>query len=194
MTEIGGGDKFLINKDDEIVGAMMVIHQGEMTWYNKNSNPAVVPVSSALPVQTIAKNTPKPNYYSKIDFLVISIVLLVTFVGVSYAIGSNENEKPGKDFMSLLMIFVMAIFIGYMVIWNVTSALHTPLMSVTNAISGIIVMGAMLLLNPTNSDEIDEGVILGIISVFFASINIFGGFLVTYRMLSMFKTSHSLDN
>ena len=89
--------------------------------------------------------------------------------------------------MGLFMIFVLAIFIGYMVIWNVTPALHTPLMSVTNAISGIIVIGAMHNLTP-NSDPIDEGSVLGILAVFLATINIWGGFIVTQRMLMMFKT------
>jgi NAD(P) transhydrogenase subunit alpha len=90
--------------------------------------------------------------------------------------------------MHLMMSFVLAIFIGYMVIWNVTASLHTPLMSVTNAISGIIVIGAMLILDGDNF--LDAGSSLGMVAVFFASINIWGGFLVTYRMLRMFKTEN----
>jgi NAD(P) transhydrogenase subunit alpha len=90
--------------------------------------------------------------------------------------------------MSLIMTFVLALFIGFMVIWSVSPALHTPLMSVTNAISGIIVVGAMLCLEP-DEGNIDFGSVLGILSVLFASINIWGGFIVTYRMLQMFKTN-----
>ncbi len=83
-----------------------------------------------------------------------------------------------------LTVFVLAIFVGYHVVWNVTPALHTPLMAVTNAISGIILVGAMLAAGP---DEADWGSILGFIAVLLASINVFGGFLVTHRMLDMFK-------
>jgi NAD(P) transhydrogenase subunit alpha len=88
--------------------------------------------------------------------------------------------------MTLFMSFVLAICIGYMVIWNVSPSLHTPLMSVTNAISGIIVIGAMLLLK-TERGYIDVSSGLALLGVFFASINVFGGFVVTQRMLNMFK-------
>lgn len=83
-----------------------------------------------------------------------------------------------------LTIFVLAIVVGYHVVWGVTPALHTPLMSVTNAISSIIIVGAMLAAGPGG---VDFGVILGFIAVALAAVNVFGGFLVTHRMLSMFK-------
>ncbi len=83
-----------------------------------------------------------------------------------------------------LMVFVLAIFVGYHVVWNVTPALHTPLMSVTNAISSIILVGAMLAAGPADADW---GVWLGAVAVVLAAINVFGGFLVTQRMLEMFK-------
>jgi len=83
-----------------------------------------------------------------------------------------------------LMVFVLAIFVGYHVVWNVTPALHTPLMSVTNAISSIILVGAMLAAGPADADW---GVWVGVVAVVLASINVFGGFLVTQRMLEMFK-------
>ena len=85
-----------------------------------------------------------------------------------------------------LTIFVLAIFVGYHVVWNVTPALHTPLMSVTNAISGIIVVGAMLQTVDING-PITLTSVLGGLGVLLASINIFGGFLVTQRMLEMFR-------
>ena len=87
-------------------------------------------------------------------------------------------------FVTNLTVFVLAIFIGYHVVWNVTPALHTPLMAVTNAVSGIIIVGAMLAAKP---QEMDIGTILGLVAVTLAAINVFGGFLVTQRMLSMFK-------
>src|SRR5205085_11332345 len=83
-----------------------------------------------------------------------------------------------------LIIFVLAIFVGYHVVWSVTPALHTPLMSVTNAISGIILVGAMLAAGPA---AFDWGGWVGVLAVVLASINVFGGFLVTQRMLEMFK-------
>jgi len=84
-----------------------------------------------------------------------------------------------------LYIFVLACFIGYQVIWGVTPALHTPLMSLTNAISGIIIVGAMLVTGFHEADTLMRGI--GFVAVVLASINIFGGFLVTQRMLAMFK-------
>ena len=83
-----------------------------------------------------------------------------------------------------LVVFVLAIFVGYHVIWNVTPALHTPLMSVTNAISSVIIVGAVLAAVPT---ETDFGTVLGVIAVALASVNVAGGFLVTQRMLEMFR-------
>jgi NAD(P) transhydrogenase subunit alpha len=83
-----------------------------------------------------------------------------------------------------LIVFVLAIFVGYHVIWNVTPALHTPLMSVTNAISSVIMVGAILAAGP---EETDFGSIIGAVAVGLVAINTFGGFLVTHRMLQMFK-------
>ena len=90
-----------------------------------------------------------------------------------------------------LTVFVLAIFVGYHVVWNVTPALHTPLMSVTNAISGIMLVGAMLAAGPV---ETDWGVWLGAAAVTLAAINVFGGFLVSQRMLEMFKKKDKKGN
>jgi len=83
-----------------------------------------------------------------------------------------------------LIVFVLAVFVGYHVIWNVTPALHTPLMSVTNAISSVIIVGAILAAGPS---VVDFGSILGALAVGLASVNVAGGFLVTRRMLEMFR-------
>ena len=83
-----------------------------------------------------------------------------------------------------LTVFVLAVFVGYHVVWNVTPALHTPLMSVTNAISSVIVVGAIL---AAGAGGVDSGSILGAVAVGLVAINTFGGFLVTERMLEMFK-------
>lgn len=98
-------------------------------------------------------------------------------------------------FVTNITIFVLAVFVGYYVVWSVTPALHTPLMSVTNAISGIIVVGALIAVgsDTTATIEIEDSntfsfsLLLGFLAVMLASVNIFGGFIVTQRMLQMFK-------
>jgi H+-translocating NAD(P) transhydrogenase subunit alpha len=89
-----------------------------------------------------------------------------------------------EPFIYLLAIFLMACFVGYYVVWNVTPALHSPLMAVTNAISSVIIVGAML---ATGLGTTGWAIAFGFIAVTLASVNIFGGFVVTQRMLSMFK-------
>jgi len=90
----------------------------------------------------------------------------------------------GGEFIFLFTIFVLAIFVGYYVVWNVTPALHSPLMGVTNAISSVIIVGALIAAGPA---DMSLSKILGFIAVSLASVNIFGGFIVTQRMLQMFK-------
>ncbi len=90
-------------------------------------------------------------------------------------------------FVTSVTVFVLAIFIGYHVVWNVTPALHTPLMAVTNAISSIIIVGAMLQVVEIDGSQLTLTSVLGAIAMMLASINIFGGFMVTQRMLEMFK-------
>jgi len=83
-----------------------------------------------------------------------------------------------------LVVFVLAVFVGYHVIWNVTPALHTPLMSLTNAISSVIIVGAIL---AAGASALEFGTLMGVVAVALASVNVAGGFLVTQRMLEMFK-------
>ncbi len=101
-----------------------------------------------------------------------------------YAAGIGPVAEAVEPFVFLLAVFLMACFVGYYVVWNVTPALHSPLMGVTNAISSVIVVGAML---ATGLAENGWAMAFGFIAVMLASVNIFGGFLVTQRMLSMFK-------
>lgn len=88
------------------------------------------------------------------------------------------------SFVSQLSIFVLAIFVGYYVVWSVTPALHTPLMAVTNAISSVIIVGALIAVGP---EGISLSKVLGFVAMVLAAINIFGGFTVTHRMLAMYK-------
>ncbi|MBU6499135.1 MAG: NAD(P) transhydrogenase subunit alpha [Rhodospirillales bacterium] len=102
----------------------------------------------------------------------------------SLAIAAGPAAEAVQPFVFLLAIFLMACFVGYYVVWNVTPALHSPLMGVTNAISSVIVVGAML---ATGLAVSGWAMGFGFIAVMLASVNIFGGFVVTQRMLSMFK-------
>jgi H+-translocating NAD(P) transhydrogenase subunit alpha len=104
---------------------------------------------------------------------------------------ANEGAEGGHSFVSFFSIFVMAIFVGYYVVWSVTPALHTPLMSVTNAISSVIVVGALLAVSVEAAEAAASGgwtaKLLGFAALIMASVNIFGGFLVTQRMLAMYQ-------
>ncbi|GEO81513.1 NAD(P) transhydrogenase subunit alpha [Pararhodospirillum oryzae] len=102
---------------------------------------------------------------------------------VAMKTATEAASGPG-EFWWLLTVFVLACFVGFYVVWSVTPALHSPLMGVTNAISSVIIVGALLAAGP---DIVGGAKVLGAIAVLLASINIFGGFIVTQRMLAMFK-------
>ena len=98
-------------------------------------------------------------------------------------------------FIFRLSIFILSIFVGYYVVWSVTPSLHTPLMSVTNAISSVIIVGAIIASLSSNSENIfDISNIFGFLAIMLAAINIFGGFLVTQRMLQMYKKKNKEKN
>jgi NAD(P) transhydrogenase subunit alpha len=164
--------KIVINMEDEIIRGATVIKNGEITW------PPPAPKLSAAPPKkepTPFIGKPEPEKKSVLS------ILLPFVIGGAAMLGLGSVAPP--EFMSHFTVFVLACFIGYMVVWNVTPALHTPLMSVTNAISSIIIIGALLQVSS------DRGVIVFLagISILITSINIFGGFAVTQRMLSMFR-------
>ena len=115
----------------------------------------------------------------------------LALTGTAYAQGAGPPEG-GHDFLFQFSIFVLAIFVGYYVVWSVTPALHTPLMSVTNAISSVIVVGALLAVAVEAADAAGSSghflaKLLGFAALIMASVNIFGGFLVTQRMLAMYQ-------
>jgi NAD(P) transhydrogenase subunit alpha len=116
----------------------------------------------------------------------LAFALLFLFSTPAFAAGGGDIDP----FIFRLAIFVLAIFVGYFVVWSVTPALHTPLMSVTNAISSVIVVGALLAVGVSLAGDADGPFwsrMLGFVALIFASINIFGGFLVTQRMLAMYQ-------
>jgi NAD(P) transhydrogenase subunit alpha len=103
---------------------------------------------------------------------------------VAETAGQMAEGIAHAPFVFLFTVFVLACFVGYYVVWRVTPALHSPLMAVTNGISSVIIVGALIAAGPA---EFSFSQIMGFVGVTLASVNIFGGFLVTYRMLSMFK-------
>lgn len=118
--------------------------------------------------------------------MALALVSDATLFSTAHAAGGDEIDP----FVFRFSIFVIAIFVGYYVVWSVTPALHTPLMSVTNAISSVIVVGALLAVGVplvTDSDGPMLARILGFVALILASVNIFGGFLVTQRMLAMYQ-------
>jgi NAD(P) transhydrogenase subunit alpha len=123
--------------------------------------------------------------------LILALLAEMAFAGTAYA-QDTATPEGGHEFVFRFSIFVLAIFVGYYVVWSVTPALHTPLMSVTNAISSVIVVGALLAV-AVESAEVAGGnghvlaKLLGLAALIMASVNIFGGFLVTQRMLGMYQ-------
>ena len=123
-------------------------------------------------------------------FLLGVVLAEAALLGTAYAQDAAAPEG-GHEFVFRFSIFVLAIFVGYYVVWSVTPALHTPLMSVTNAISSVIVVGALLAVAVEAAEAAASGgwtaKLLGFAALIMASVNIFGGFLVTQRMLGMYK-------
>jgi NAD(P) transhydrogenase subunit alpha len=164
--------QIVINMEDEIIRGATVIKEGEITW-----PPPAPKISAAEPKPVPEPVVERPEPKKKRPW----VGLLVIALAGAAMLAVGRVAPP--EFMSHLTVFVLACFVGYMVIWNVTPSLHTPLMSVTNAISSIIIIGALLEISSDNGMI----VLLATISVLITSVNIFGGFAVTQRMLSMFR-------
>ncbi|QNM96781.1 proton-translocating transhydrogenase family protein [Chitinimonas koreensis] len=116
-----------------------------------------------------------------------SVAQAATQAAQAAAASMPVEQLLQTPFVTTFTIFILAIFVGYHVVWNVTPALHTPLMAVTNALSSIIVVGAVLQTVYIDGQAVTLTSVLGAVAVFLASVNIFGGFAVTSRMLEMFK-------
>ena len=168
---LGNTDEFSIDQEDEILRGALVLDQGQVSW-----PPPKVEVSQQPPKVKAGNDPGSVVTQSKGSSFFSSGLILGALALLLLALGwKGENE-----FLDQITVFVLSCFIGYMVVWNVSPSLHTPLMSVTNAISGIIVIGGMLFVSGSNPW------IAGV-AIFLATINIAGGFLVTQRMLKMFR-------
>ncbi len=174
LKDMGGAEDYKVDYEDQVVRGALIVHEGKITWPPpKIENPSPTPPAkpkAAVKTAEVAEEKKSGNG--------ILWVILAGLALLGIGIGAPTS------FLSHFTVFVLACFIGYQVIWNVTPALHTPLMSVTNAISGIIILGGMLQIS---GELTSPPVILGAIAILVGTINISGGFLVTQRMLKMFQ-------
>ena len=166
--------EIVVDMEDEVIRGATVCIGGETTW------PPPAPKLSAAAPAAKAPEPPMPEPAAEEEKSAAGPIIAMLLGGLAL-FGLGAVAPP--SFMAHFTVFVLACFVGYMVIWNVTPALHTPLMSVTNAISSIIVIGALLQISSPNS------LIMWIaaVTVLITSINIAGGFAVTRRMLDMFR-------
>ncbi|MEN4767642.1 Re/Si-specific NAD(P)(+) transhydrogenase subunit alpha [Duffyella gerundensis] len=161
-----------IDFDDVVIRGVTVVRDGEVTWPAPPIQVSAAPKAAASKISAVEVQPAKPaSPWRKYGPIALAIVLFASLANVAPA-----------EFLSHFTVFALSCVVGYYVVWNVSHALHTPLMSVTNAISGIIVIGAVL--------QIGHGgwvTFFAFVAVLIASINIFGGFTVTQRMLKMFR-------
>jgi NAD(P) transhydrogenase subunit alpha len=165
--------EIVVDMDDEVIRGATVVMEGKTTWPPPPPKlSAAPPAAKPAPVPAAPSAKPAPAWVGPLVALGLGAALLVTL-----------GQFAPPEFMAHFTVFVLACFVGYMVVWNVKPALHTPLMSVTNAISSIIIIGALLQI----SSEESWVTWMAAITVLITGINIAGGFGVTRRMLAMFR-------
>ncbi|HEY6160307.1 MAG TPA: Re/Si-specific NAD(P)(+) transhydrogenase subunit alpha [Bacteroidia bacterium] len=181
LDDMGKAEKFKIDMEDAVVSRAMVTYNGKVNW-----PPAplqVSPTAGGKKTEAKKEEAPKISDEEKARKAGMSMIIRLAVIGAFlFFLG---KFAPG-EFMQHFTVFVLAVFIGWQVIWNVSHSLHTPLMAVTNAISGIIIVGGLL----QTKDDFSNTMLtttLASIAILVASINIVGGFVVTHRMLKMFK-------
>ena len=177
---------FHVNMDDEVIRGTTVIHDGTITW------PPPAPKLSAAPPKPAAKAAPvaaaEKKGHGHGGGEAMAPGRLVVMFAVAAVLFFLIGAYAPPAFLGHFTVFVLACFVGYMVVWNVTPALHTPLMSVTNAISSIIIIGALVQIAPYGEGPRPAVILwLAVIGIALTAINMFGGFAVTQRMLSMFR-------
>jgi H+-translocating NAD(P) transhydrogenase subunit alpha len=177
LADLGGASHFHLDLADEVVRGALVLREGELLWPPPPRPPAALPPDPKVVAAKAAAVAPPPREKKKgVAGPIFAAIAALALVGLGLV------APPA--FLSHLTVFALACIVGWQVVWNVTPALHTPLMSVTNAISGIIVIGGMLQVSGPPGSPI---VMLGAAAILLAAINIAGGFLVTQRMLRMFR-------
>lgn len=205
LQEMGSAAGFKIDHDNDAVRPALILEGGELRWPPPKPKEVAKPAEAAKPAAAVkapepvaAKPAPAPaakkshghgapaSAPSKTGGVIMAIVGLVAAGLWGYLRLGTADASISPNlamFLQELSVFVMAVFVGWQVVWNVAPALHTPLMSVTNAISGIIVVGGLL----NGRGALTTSVAIAVVATFFATINIAGGFLVTRRMLAMFR-------
>ncbi|MHC4908549.1 MAG: Re/Si-specific NAD(P)(+) transhydrogenase subunit alpha [Planctomycetota bacterium] len=177
LEHMGDAETFTVDLDDKVVRGALVTHGGEITWPPPTEQPKSVDLERPMPEPTTPVDGEREARRRKAIWSTIGMILTgLALLGI--------GMKAPESFVRHFTVFILSIFIGWQVIWNVKPALHTPLMSVTNAISGVIILGGML---HVSGEPGSLSTILGAVAVFVAMINISGGFLVTQRMLAMFS-------
>ena len=171
------------NMEDDVIRGATVTHAGAVTF--PPPPPKVAAIAAAKPKEKPKEPTPEERRAAEVAaFRAQTRQQVGLLVGGGLLLLAVGLVAPAS-FMQHFIVFVLAVFVGFQVIWNVSHSLHTPLMAVTNAISSIIILGALM--------QIGSGsflvIVLAALSVFMAGINIFGGFMVTRRMLAMFQKS-----
>jgi len=175
LDDMGKAENFAIDMEDDVVSRAMVTHEGKINW-----PPEPLPVSPQKPKAVeVVDNSPTPKQIAKKK----AMSSLISLIGIGVFLLLLGQVAP-TDFMQHFTVFVLSVFIGWQVIWNVSHSLHTPLMAITNAVSGIIVIGGLL---QVQKDFSNPMTIIAFIAILVATINIVGGFFVTHRMLKMFK-------
>jgi NAD(P) transhydrogenase subunit alpha len=181
-----------VDMEDEVIRGTTVIKEGTITWPPPAPKLSAAPPAAAKPAT--AKPTEPPKVHGRGGGAPASPIRTAIGFAAAAALFWFIGASAPAAFLSHFTVFVLACFVGYMVVWNVTPALHTPLMSVTNAISSIIAIGALVQVAPplmTGAEGADRPAawILGlaVTSIALVSINMFGGFAVTRRMLEMFR-------
>ncbi|WP_111413781.1 Re/Si-specific NAD(P)(+) transhydrogenase subunit alpha [Billgrantia lactosivorans] len=169
--------------EDDVIRGATVTHQGEITF--PPPPPKVKAIAAAKPKPREKEPTPEERRAAELAAFKAQTKRQVTLLGAGGLLMLLLGQVAPASFMQHFIVFVLACFVGFQVIWNVSHSLHTPLMAVTNAISGIIILGAVLQIGSGNWLV----VLMAAISVLIATINIVGGFLVTRRMLAMFQKS-----
>lgn len=185
MTDLtpGKDGKLVHNMEDDVIRGATVTYEGEITY--PPPPPKIKAIAAAKPKEKAKEPTPEEKRAKELADFKAQTKSQVTLLAIGTLLMLIVGAYAPASFMSHFIVFVLACFVGFQVIWGVSHALHTPLMAVTNAISGIIILGALL---HTGSDNWVV-LLLAALSVLIATINIVGGFLVTRRMLAMFQKS-----
>jgi NAD(P) transhydrogenase subunit alpha len=180
LDDMSKADKFKIDMEDAVVSRAMVTYNGKINW-----PPAPLPVSpTATGTQKVIPPTAEEIKVSDAEKAKKATTAMLIQLVVVGALLLLVGQFAPSEFLQHFTVFILSVFVGWQLITNVSHSLHTPLMAVTNAISGIIVIGGLL---QTTGDIMNPMTILASIAILVASINIVGGFMVTHRMLKMFK-------